>query len=167
MTSRLGSSVLCTLCRSSRLLRRPISSQFTWYELNDNLHITSTYDCESDIRQVQKRVISLSLRHNAKHRKEPHAKYNPQDLEHDPSTKTDTQRGFDFSTLESDILKSIERMTHRLAELRAGGRLNPTTLEALQIHLDKSSSSRVKLKDIAQVVSKGQYLHVILSDEEV
>jgi ribosome recycling factor len=107
------------------------------------------------------------LRHNAKHRKEPHAKYNPQDLEHDPSTKTDTQKGFDFSTLESDILKSIERMTHRLAELRAGGRLNPTTLEALQVNLDKSSSSRVKLKDIAQVVSKGQYLHVILSDEEV
>jgi len=76
------------------------------------------------------------------------------------------QKAFDFSNLESDILKSIERLTHGLAELRAGGRLSPTALEVLPVKLDDSSDS-LKIRDLAQVVSKGQYIHIILSDEAV
>ena len=58
-------------------------------------------------------------------------------------------------------------MTHRLAELRSGGRLSPSTTEVLSVKLDKETSSTVKIKDLAQVVSKGQYMHVILNDEAV
>jgi hypothetical protein len=58
-------------------------------------------------------------------------------------------------------------MTHKLAELRSGGRLSPGTIEVLPVKLDKESSGHVKIKDLAQVVSKGQYIHIILSDEEV
>ena len=77
------------------------------------------------------------------------------------------QTAFDFSTLEREILKSIERMTHKLAELRAGGRLNPSSIEGLPVKLDKDASGPVRIKDLAQVVAKGQYIHIILSDEAV
>jgi hypothetical protein len=159
----LSSFVVASTTRSCSILL--VRTQLYFY--NCTLLPTSTHIYCSYLQRFQMRPITSSMRHNAKHRKEPHAKYNPQDLEHDPSTKTDKHEAFDFSDLDSDILKSIERMTHKLSELRAGGRLNPTILEGLSVNLEKSSTDRVKIKDIAQVVSKGQYIHIILSDEEV
>ena len=110
-----------------------------------------------------------------KKKKEPHLhenrheKYNPQDLRNDPPKQPQlaVDKAFDFSELESGILRSVEQLSHKLSELRAGGRLSPTTIEVLLVKLDKDSSTHVKIKDIAQVVTKGQYIHVILSDEQV
>jgi ribosome recycling factor len=109
-------------------------------------------------------ALTKKKTHKEDHR---HGKYNPQDLQNDPPKQNDAPNAFDFAALEREILKSIERMTHRLAELRSGGRLSPSTIEVLPVKLDKESSSTVKIKDLAQVVSKGQYMHIILNDEAV
>jgi ribosome recycling factor len=118
--------------------------------------------------QVRAFLASPPLNKKKAHKEDNrHGKYNPQDLQNDPPKQNDVQAAFDFASLEREILKSIERMTHKLAELRSGGRLSPSTIEVLPVKLDKESSGHVKIKDLAQVVSKGQYIHIILSDEEV
>ena len=74
---------------------------------------------------------------------------------------------FDFSGLESSILKSLEKLAHDLSQLRAGGRFNPETLEALRVQLDKTSKETVRLSDLAQVVPRGRNISVVVGDKEV
>lgn len=81
-----------------------------------------------------------------------------------PNTATDDI--YDFSVLESNILKAIERLTHKLSELRAGGRFNPNLLESLKVQLDKSGAN-AKLGDLAQVISRGRTISVIVGEEDV
>jgi ribosome recycling factor len=69
--------------------------------------------------------------------------------------------------MERKILKTIEHMTHKLADLKTGGSLNPAVLESLHVQPDKQSQDVVKLSDLAQVVTRGRHLNVILSDEAV
>ncbi|KAF2675380.1 ribosome recycling factor [Microthyrium microscopicum] len=73
---------------------------------------------------------------------------------------------FDFTNLERKILKAIEQMTHKLGELKAGGTLNPKVLEKIEVKLDKTTTDTVKLHDVAQLVTKGMQIQVILSDED-
>jgi len=80
---------------------------------------------------------------------------------------TDAGKAYDFSGLESKILKSIERLTHELSQLRAGGRFNPELLESLKVRPDKGSNETVRLGDIAQVVPKGRVISIIASEENV
>ncbi|KAL1296693.1 hypothetical protein AAFC00_000169 [Neodothiora populina] len=47
----------------------------------------------------------------------------------------------DFTTLEADISKAIERLKSDLSKLRSGGRFNPEVLEGLRVHLHSASSS--------------------------
>lgn len=84
-----------------------------------------------------------------------------------PAGLSATDEAFDFSGLETKILKATEHLSHELSQLRAGGRFNPELVENLQVQLDKDSSQKVKLKDIAQVVPKGRFVHIILSEEAV
>ena len=58
-------------------------------------------------------------------------------------------------------------MTHQLAELRSGGRFNPRILEDLHVVVDKKSNETMRLGDIAQVVSRGRHVNIIMSDEDV
>jgi len=149
MASRAGSIAKKALsCRQPLRLSKTSQSQFSTWQARAFTPTSPVYKKKN-------------------HQKvEPHAKYNPQDLKDSSnSAETTFDKAFDFSKLESEILKSIERMTHKLSELRSGGRLNPTQLEGLSVKLDKASSNTIKLKEIAQVVTKGQYIHVILSDE--
>ncbi|KAI9784814.1 MAG: hypothetical protein M1839_001544 [Geoglossum umbratile] len=63
---------------------------------------------------------------------------------------------FDFSALESSIQKTLEKLKDELTNLRAGGRLNPTAIEALRVKLGKGAEGEtVRLGDIAQVVPRG------------
>ncbi|KAF2092650.1 ribosome recycling factor [Rhizodiscina lignyota] len=80
-----------------------------------------------------------------------------------PNTATDEI--YDFSVLESNILKAIERLTHKLSELRAGGRFNPSILESLKVQLDKGGAN-AKLRDLAQVVTRGRTISVIVGEED-
>lgn len=77
---------------------------------------------------------------------------------------------FDLSELESNILKSMEKLIHELAQLRSGGRFNPDKLEFLKVVLESSddgtSTKRTeRLKDLAQVVAKGRNVSVLVHDE--
>jgi ribosome recycling factor len=69
--------------------------------------------------------------------------------------------------MERKILKTIEHMTHKLADLKSGGTFNTSALEGLQVQPDKQSQELMKLSDLAQVVIQGRQVKVILSDEAV
>lgn len=74
---------------------------------------------------------------------------------------------YDFSTLESDIASTIERLKNDLSKLRAGGRFNPEVLENLRVQVEKGSSKTVKLSDVAQIVPKGRTVQVIVGEKDV
>jgi len=80
---------------------------------------------------------------------------------------TEADKAYDFSGLESKILKSIEHLTHELSQLRTGGRFNPELLESLKVRPTKESNETVRLGDIAQVVLKGRMISIIASEEDV
>lgn len=74
-----------------------------------------------------------------------------------------------MSELEASILKAIEKLTHDLAQLRSGGRLNPDIVESLKVQLGTAGQGKetVRLGDIAQVVPRGRVLNVICGDDAV
>jgi ribosome recycling factor len=73
----------------------------------------------------------------------------------------------DFSALEADIAAAVERLKDDLSKLRAGGRFNPELLENLRVQPDKSSQSKVRLSDVAQVVPKGRTVQVLVGEKDV
>ncbi|KAF2874570.1 ribosome recycling factor domain-containing protein [Massariosphaeria phaeospora] len=84
---------------------------------------------------------------------------------------TSADEAFDVSGLEAQVLKAIEKLTHSLSQLRAGGRLNPDILEGLRVHLgnagkDGDGKETVKLGDIAQVVPRGRVLQVMCGEAD-
>lgn len=90
----------------------------------------------------------------------------------DAHSSTPTDEAYDLSQLESQILRAIERLTHELAELRGGGRLNPEHVEKLRVTLKPTGSARDgrethRLGDLAQVIPKGRVLSIVAGDEEV
>jgi len=78
---------------------------------------------------------------------------------------------FDFSDLQSKIMKATEHLAHALSQLRAGGRFNPEKIEELKVSIkgsgDGAKASLVKVKDLAQVVAKGRNVSVICHEEDV
>jgi len=73
----------------------------------------------------------------------------------------------DFSALEADIAAAVERLKDDLSKLRAGGRFNPELLENLRVQPDKSSTAKVRLSDVAQVVPKGRTVQVLVGEKDV
>ena len=73
----------------------------------------------------------------------------------------------DFSALEADIAAAVARLKDDLSKLRAGGRFNPELLENLRVQPDKSSASKVRLSDVAQVVPKGRTVQVLVGEKDV
>lgn len=89
-----------------------------------------------------------------------------------PGPPTPTDEAFDLSTLESQILKAMEKLTHELALLRSGGRVDPKIIEDLKVQLgtagkDGHGKQSIKLGDLAQVVPRGRVLNVICGEAEV
>lgn len=82
---------------------------------------------------------------------------------------TPTDEIYDMGELEQSILKAIEKLTHDLAQLRSGGRLNPDIVESLKVQLGTAGQGKetVRLGDIAQVVPRGRVLNVICGDDAV
>jgi len=69
-------------------------------------------------------------------------------------------------------MKAIEGLTHKLSQLRSGGRLNPEVVENLRVKIgtagkDGDGKETVRLADIAQVVPRGRMLSVICGESEV
>ncbi|GAB7348811.1 hypothetical protein MBLNU459_g7527t2 [Dothideomycetes sp. NU459] len=89
-----------------------------------------------------------------------------------PAASADAEDPFDFSALEADLARSVERLKADLSKLRAGGRFNPDVLEALRVTLGKSKNEGgggggvVKLGDVAQVVPKGRTVQVLVGETE-
>lgn len=73
---------------------------------------------------------------------------------------------FDLSKLETGLATAAARLKDDLSKLRAGGRFNTASLEALKVQLGKESSSTFKLGDLAQVVPKGGRMVTLLASEE-
>jgi ribosome recycling factor len=82
---------------------------------------------------------------------------------------TPTDEIYDMGELESSVLKAMEKLTHDLAQLRSGGRLNPEIVESLKVQLGTAGQGKetVRLGDIAQVVPRGRVLNVICGDDTV
>lgn len=78
----------------------------------------------------------------------------------------EAEDAFDFSTLESGIEKTLEKLKSDLSKLRTGGRFNPEILENVRVHLSKDSKSSERLGDLAQVLPKGGRSVMILVGEE-
>ncbi|KAL5375058.1 hypothetical protein DPSP01_011473 [Paraphaeosphaeria sporulosa] len=86
-------------------------------------------------------------------------------------TSTATDEAYDLSILESEILRAMEQLTHKLSQLRSGGRLNPEVVESLKVQLgsagkDGDGKETVRLGDIAQVVPRGRTLNVLCGEAE-
>ncbi|KAF2089491.1 ribosome recycling factor [Saccharata proteae CBS 121410] len=87
----------------------------------------------------------------------------------DAGRMTATDEAYDFSTLETQILKALEHLTHKLAELRAGGRFNPEALEKLKVSLKAGAGTGKEthqLGELAQVIPKGRMMSVVAGDED-
>lgn len=85
------------------------------------------------------------------------------------SSDSDSDGGdpFDYSSLETDINTTIERLKDDLSKLRAGGRFNPEVLENLRVQLEKSSNQTVRLSDVAQVIPKGRTVQIMVGEKDV
>ncbi|KAJ4403703.1 ribosome-recycling factor [Didymella pomorum] len=96
-----------------------------------------------------------------------HAKSDSSPPVNQPGGPTPTDEIYDMSELEASILKAIEKLTHDLAQLRSGGRLNPDIVESLKVQLGTAGHGKetVRLGDIAQVVPRGRVLNVICGDD--
>lgn len=77
-----------------------------------------------------------------------------------------TEDPFDLSKLHTGLATATTRLKDDLSKLRAGGRFNTATLEALKVQLGKESQSSFKLGDLAQVVPKGGRMVTLLAAEE-
>jgi ribosome recycling factor len=86
-----------------------------------------------------------------------------------PGLPTPTDEAYDVSSLEAQILKAIEKLTHDLSQLRGGGKLNPEVVESLKVQLGTAGQGKetVRLGDIAQVVPRGRMMNVVCGEEEV
>lgn len=104
-----------------------------------------------------------------------------------PDAKSDASRANidpnDFSTLEADIESAHGRLKTQLSQLRPGGRTDITSaLESLKVTLSPSTSQStsrkgkkgssssgsepsVPLSDLAQIVTRGREVHLLLSDD--
>jgi hypothetical protein len=76
----------------------------------------------------------------------------------------------DFQKLQDNIKKSLDTLSRKLTELKADGASG--TVEKLRVlhsttKADHSQPSKIVLGDIAQIVTKGQHVHVIVSSEDV
>jgi ribosome recycling factor len=88
----------------------------------------------------------------------------------DPGAPTPTDEAYDVSGLESQILKSMEKLTHELSQLRGGGKLNPEIVENLKVALGTAAGAgkeSVRLGDVAQVVPRGRMFNVVCGEEGV
>lgn len=74
---------------------------------------------------------------------------------------------YDFSSLESGIEKTHEKLKNDLTKLRTGGRFNPEVLENLKVQLKKDSKENIKLGDLAQVIPKGRTVMVLVGEKDV
>ena len=75
---------------------------------------------------------------------------------------------FDYSSLETGILKALEKLKNDLSKLRTGGRFNPEQLENVKVHLRKESKDSIKLGELAQVLPKGgRSLMVLVGEKDV
>lgn len=89
-------------------------------------------------------------------------------LANTPASSSGSEDPSDFSALEEEIAKTIERLRSDLSKLRSGGRFNPDVLEALRVQLGKGSDSAVvKLGDVAQVIPKGRTVQVLVGEQDV
>jgi ribosome recycling factor len=117
--------------------------------------------------------------YRAKHGKRA-GKYNTAHAKTDESptseaaVSTATDEAYDLSSLEANILRAIERLSHDLSLLRAGGRFNTDLLEGIKVTLKKGPGKGLEkeketalLRDIAQVISRGRLVSVVAFDEEV
>ena len=84
------------------------------------------------------------------------------------SSSSGSDDASDFSALEEEIQKAMERLRSDLNKLRSGGRFNPDLLEALRVQLGKGSDAAfVKLGDVAQVIPKGRTVQVLVGEQDV
>ena len=75
---------------------------------------------------------------------------------------------FDMEPTKQLNRKAIDDLKAKLAETKAfGNTVDSKIIGKLMVQPDKSSPSMVKLQDVAQVVSRGRHINVILSDESV
>lgn len=71
----------------------------------------------------------------------------------------------DFSTLETGIKKTLDKLQEDLSKLRTGGRFNPELLESVRVQLNKDHKATIRLGDLAQVVPKGGRTVTVLVGE--
>jgi hypothetical protein len=71
--------------------------------------------------------------------------------------------------LKKSIPEIIKAFKTKLAHVKVTGMNSISTkaIESLMVQPDKSSGGTVRLHDVAQVVSRGRHINVILSEEAV
>ncbi|KAG0635626.1 ribosome recycling factor-domain-containing protein [Tuber brumale] len=69
-----------------------------------------------------------------------------------------------FESLEKQCSAHIDKLKTDIAKLRAAGRNDPTTLENVQVVLDKATGASASLRDIAHVLPKGRSFVVSVYD---
>lgn len=72
----------------------------------------------------------------------------------------------DFSALQAAISRTIDQLKRQITETRKGPR-DVAAIEGLRVSLVKNSKETVELGQLAQVVSRGRILAVMVGDREV
>lgn len=72
----------------------------------------------------------------------------------------------DFSPLQAAITHAIDQLKGRITEARKGPR-DVAAIEGLQVSLVKDSKETIKLGELAQVVSRGRMVAVMVGHSEV
>ncbi|KAB2575377.1 hypothetical protein BFW01_g6129 [Lasiodiplodia theobromae] len=157
--------------RAGTASRLPASATSSYHHLATTTATTTTTNALP--QQQQRRLLSTSPRLSKKSGKAnlSHARSDSAPPVNNAHTATPTDDAYDLSTMESQILRAMERLTHDLSELRAGGRFNPEHLEKLKVTLKPTGSAldgkeTHPLGDLAQVIPKGRIITVVAGDEE-
>jgi ribosome recycling factor len=69
--------------------------------------------------------------------------------------------------LEKQILEGIEHLTHELAQLNTTRGVNQSNVENLKVQVHKDSPVKARLAELAQVITRGRYINILLNEETV
>ncbi|EEH46661.1 uncharacterized protein PADG_02759 [Paracoccidioides brasiliensis Pb18] len=82
----------------------------------------------------------------------------------------DSDDPFGFTQLDNDIAEAVRKLKDDISKLRAGGRVNPETIESLRVAVTKGdgkgSKETVRLGELVQVIPKGGRMLTLLVGED-
>jgi hypothetical protein len=122
----------------------------------------------SDYNHIQQRTFTTTaLLCKRKKDSEPSSTPHPQSQSPPDSPPSSLDLLTEHTKLEKEISHITTRLKDELSKLRVSGKADPGILENLDVVVDKNAHTKMKLKDLAHVVTKGRALVINVYEEGV